>query len=69
MINSLPYYIQNNMVYNVEGNKNRYSYSYSFNFSIGYSYNTNYSYLFQSTDNLCSKPKFKFILGSTSYKL
>ena len=57
------------MVYNVEGNKNEYSCSYSFNFGISCSYNINYSYFFQSTSGLYSKPKFKFVLGSTSYKL
>ena len=57
------------MVYNMEGNKNRYSHSYSFNFSIGRGCDINYSYLFQSTGGLCSKSKFKFILNSTSYKL
>ena len=69
MINSLPYHIQNNVVYDVEGNKNRYSRSYSSNFGISCGYNTNYSYLFQSTSSLYSKPKFKFTLGSTSHKL
>jgi hypothetical protein len=69
MINSLPYYIQNNVVYDVEGNEDGYSYSRSSNFSIGRSCNTDYSYLFQSTDSLYSKPKFKFILGSAFYKL
>ena len=69
MINSFPYYIQNNVVYNVEGNKNRYSRSYSSNFGISRGCNINYSYLFQSTNGLCSKPKFKFILGSAFYKL
>ena len=68
MINSLPYYIQNNIVYNIEGNKNRYSYSCGSNFSISCSCNINYSYLFQSTDSLCSKPKFEFILNSAFYK-
>ena len=53
----------------MEGNKDRYNYSYSFNFGISHSYNTNYSYLFQSTNSLCSKPKFKFALGSAFYKL
>ena len=57
------------MVYNMEGNKNRYSYSYSFNFGISRGYNINYSYLFQSTNGLCSKFKFKFVLGSAFYKL
>ena len=52
----------------MEGNKDRYSYSYSFNFGISRGYNTNYSYLFQSTDGLCSKPKFKFALSFTFYK-
>ena len=69
MIDSLLYHIQNNVVYDVEGNKNRCSYNYSFNFSIGRGYNTNYSYLFQNTDGLCSKPKFKFTLNSISHKL
>ena len=57
------------MVYNVEGNKNGYSCSYSFNFGISCSCNINYSYFFQSTSGLYSKPKFEFVLGSTSYKL
>ena len=57
------------MVYDVEGNENRYSHSYNSNFSISCSYNINYSYLFQSTDGLCSKPKFKFTLGFAFYKL
>ena len=57
------------MVYNIERNKNRCGYSYSFNFSISCSYNISYNYLFQSTDGLYNKPKFKFTLGSTSYKL
>ena len=59
------------MVYNIEGNKDRYSYNYNYssNFGISRSYNINYNYLFQSTNSLYSKPKFKFILGSTSYKL
>ena len=57
------------MVYNVEGNKNRYNHSYSSNFGIGRGYNINYSYLFQSINGLCSKPKFKFTLSSTFYKL
>ena len=69
MINSLPYYIQNNVVYDIEGNKNRYSRNYNSNFSINRCYNTNYSYLFQSTNSLYSKPKFKFVLGSAFYKL
>ena len=56
------------MVYDMEGNEDRYSRSYSFNFGIGRSCDTNYSYLFQSTNGLCSKPKFKFVLGSTFYK-
>ena len=57
------------MVYDVEGNENRYSHSYSFNFSIGCSCDINYSYLFQSTGDLYSKPKFKFALSSIFYKL
>ena len=57
------------MVYNVEENKNRYSRSCSSNFGISRSYNINYNYLFQSTDSLCSKPKFKFTLNSAFYKL
>ena len=57
------------MVYDVEGNKNGYSYSYSSNFSISRGCNINYSYLFQSTDGLYSKFKFKFILNSAFYKL
>ena len=57
------------MVYNVEGNEDGYSRSYSSNFSISRSCNTDYSYLFQSTNGLCSKFKFKFALGSTFYKL
>ena len=57
------------MVYDVEGNKDKYSYSHSSNFGIGRGCDINYSYLFQSTDGLCSKPKFKFILGSTFHKL
>ena len=69
MINSLPYYIQNNIIYDVEGNKNRYSCNYSFNFSIGRGCNTNYSYLFQNTDSLYNKLEFKFTLGSASHKL
>ena len=69
MINSFPYYIQNNVVYNIEGNKNKCNRGYGSNFSISRGYNTNYNYLFQSTDGLCSKPKFKFTLGSTSHKL
>ena len=69
MINSLPYHIQNNMVYNIEGNKDGYSRSYSSNFSISRGCNTNYNYLFQSTDGLYSKPKFKFALGSAFHKL
>ena len=69
MINSLPYYIQNNVVYDMEGNKDRYSCGYSSNFGISCSCDTDYSYLFQSTDGLCSKPKFKFALNSAFYKL
>jgi hypothetical protein len=57
------------MVYDVEGNKDRYSHGYGFNFSISRGYNTNYSYLFQSTGGLYSKPEFKFALGSISHKL
>ena len=57
------------MVYDVERNKNKYSHSYSFNFSISRGCNTNYNYLFQSTNGLCSKPKFEFALNSTSHKL
>ena len=57
------------MVYDIEGNKDRYSRCHGFNFSISCSYNTNYNYLFQNTDSLYSKPKFKFALGSASYKL
>ena len=53
----------------MEGNENGYSRSYSSNFGISRGYNTNYSYLFQSTDSLCSKPKFKFALSSGFYKL
>ena len=69
MIDSLPYYIQNNVVYNVEGNKDGCGYSYSSNFSINRGCDIDYSYLFQSTDGLYTKPKFKFILGSAFYKL
>ena len=69
IINSLPCHIQNNVVYDVEGNKNGYNYGYSSDFSISCSYNINYSYLFQSTDGLCSKLKFKFALGSIFHKL
>ena len=69
MINSLPYHIQNNVVYDIEENKDRYNHSYSSNFSISRSCNTDYNYLVQSTDSLCSKPKFKFVLNSTSHKL
>jgi hypothetical protein len=69
MINSLPCYIQNNMVYNMEGNGDGCGRSHSFNFGIGCGCNTDYSSLFQSTDGLCSKPKFKFALGSASHKL
>jgi hypothetical protein len=69
MIDSLPYYIQNNMVYNMEGNGDRCGRGHNFNFSISCSCDTNYSSLFQSTDGLCSKPKFKFALDSTSHKL
>ena len=57
------------MVYNIEGNENKYSRSHNFNFGIGRGYNINYSYLFQNTDSLYSKPKFKFTLSSTFYKL
>ena len=34
------------MVYDVEGNKNKYSRSYNSNFSIGRGCNTDYNYLF-----------------------
>ena len=57
------------MVYDVEENKDRYSYSHNSDFSISRGCDINYSYLFQSTDSLCNKPKFKFALSSTSYKL
>ena len=57
------------MVYNVEGNEDRYSHNHNSNFSISRGCNTDYSYLFQSTNGLCSKPKFKFALGSAFYKL
>ena len=57
------------MVYNVVRNKNGYSHSYSSNFNISCGGDINYSYLFQSTDSLYNKPKFKFALSSTSYKL
>ena len=57
------------MVYNIEGNKNRCGRSCGSNFGISRGYNINYSYFFQSTDGLCSKSKFKFTLGSASYKL
>jgi hypothetical protein len=53
----------------MEGNGDGYSRSHGFNFSISRGCDTDYSSLFQSTDGLCSKPKFKFTLGSTSYKL
>ena len=69
MINSLPYHIQNNIVYDVEGNKDGYSRRHSSNFGISCGCNTDYSYLFQSTGGLCSKPKFKFTLGSAFHKL
>ena len=68
MIDSLFCYIQNNVVYDVEGNKDGCGRGYSFNFGIGRGYDTNYSYLFQSTDGLYSKPKFKFTLNSTFHK-
>ena len=57
------------MVYNMEGNGDEYSRSYSSDFGIGCGCNINYSYLFQSTNSLCSKPKFKFALSSAFYKL
>jgi hypothetical protein len=69
MINSLPYHIQNNIVYNMEGNRDGCSHSYNSDFSISRGCNTNYNSLFQSTDGLCSKPEFKFALGSASHKL
>jgi hypothetical protein len=53
----------------MEGNRNGYSRSCGSDFGISCGYNTNYNSLFQSTDGLCSKPEFKFTLGSTSYKL
>ena len=53
----------------MEGNKNKCGRGRSSDFSIGRDCDTNYSYLFQSTDGLCNKPKFKFTLNSTSYKL
>ena len=69
MISSLLYYIQSNVVYDVERNEGGYNRGCGFDFSISYSYDTGHSSLFQSTDGLCSKPKFKFTLGSASYKL
>jgi hypothetical protein len=57
------------VVYNIEGNRDGYSHSYSSDFGIGRGCDTDYSSLFQSTDGLCNKPKFKFTLGSASYKL
>ena len=57
------------MVYNIERNEGGCNRGYSFNFSISRDYNINYSSLFQSTDGLYSKPKFKFTLNSTFYKL
>ena len=61
------------MVYNVERNKGGcgcgYGFSRKFGFNIGCGFNTNYGYSpFQSTDNLCSKLKFKLTLGSVFYK-
>ena len=53
----------------MEGNGDGYGCSHSSDFGISCGYNTNYSSLFQSTDGLCSKPKFKFALNSASYKL
>ena len=69
MINSLPYYIQNNVVYDIKRNKNKCGRGCGSNFGINCGYDTNYNYLFQSTNGLCNKPKFKFALSSTSYKL
>ena len=57
------------MVYDIKGDKNGCSRSYSSDFGISYSCDTNYSYLFQSTDDLCSKPEFKFTLSSAFHKL
>ena len=48
MISSLPYYIQSNIVYNIERNKDGYSYGYSssckFSFNISCGFGVNYSY-------------------------
>ena len=72
MIGSLPYYIQSNIVCNIERNGGRYSCSSSrkFGLNIGYGFSTSYSYSpFQDINDLCSKPKFKFALGSVFYRL
>ena len=69
MIDSLLCRVQNNVVYDVEGNEDGCGRGRGSDFGIGRGCDTDYSYLFQSTDGLCSKPKFKFVLSSTFHKL
>ena len=62
------------MVYDIDRNKGGCSHGYNsghkFGFNISCGFSTNYSYSpFQDTDNLYSKPIFKFTLGSVFYRL